>query len=179
MDSTNVSISWDSFLKAINDMKMLSDSINDDWLLNEHSAGVYLSKKLVKSVSARLFALEECDNDGGDNDVLITYEYHVVYNASYGCPVLCFNAWKTDGSLLTIEECWKQFNFANADYKYNTLTQMEHPLLMRPFITLHPCKTSELIGTLMKSNNLVVSWLSAVGPVVGLDVSSCYASLTL
>lgn len=168
----HLSMSWDTFLKDINEMKAHSDSTDDDWLLNQgrnHEYGAYLSKKLVNCLST---------DTPDKSDLLTTFDYHVVYNPSYGCPVLCFNAWEMNGSLLTIEECWKQFNLANFDYKYHTLTQMEHPVLMKPFITLHPCKTSELMQLFANSKNVVVSWLSTVGPVVGLNISSHYAKLT-
>lgn len=104
---------------------------------------------------------------------ILCYEFHVIYNISYQVPVLCFNAIKpsklldvytqkeikifkiyfiTDGSLLTLEECWKLFNKNNPECKTldmgTVLTQMEHPILFKPFLTLHPCRTAEILSNL-------------------------------
>ncbi|KAF5277744.1 hypothetical protein FQR65_LT03724 [Abscondita terminalis] len=162
--SLSFHISWDEFFKCIGELKSFSDELNDHWILHklhDDENGAYLTKKIRTNIS---------QND----EQLTDFEENFT---SYACPVLCLNIWRNNGSLLTIEECWEKFYFSSDD-KYNTLTQMEHPVLMKPFITLHPCKTAELIGTLRNSKNVVVSWLSTVGPVVGLNMSSDYARLT-
>lgn len=78
-----------------------------------------------------------------------------------------------------MEDCWRQMGFPLDESVYQVLTQMDHPVLKRPFLTLHPCKTAELIGTSFESSrNPVVSWLSAVAPTVKLNLPSEYAKLT-
>ncbi|KAF5287959.1 hypothetical protein FQA39_LY15597 [Lamprigera yunnana] len=149
---------------------MFSDEINDAWML-----------KVVHDDVNELSDFEEDENLINDtlsiNEVVITCEYHIAYSVSYSCPVLCFNVWKSNGSLLTIDECWEMFNIS-AENQYDVLTQMDHPVLGKPFATLHPCKTAELMGILGNSRNIVVSWLSTVGRTVGLNVPPDYAKLT-
>ncbi|KAK4880309.1 hypothetical protein RN001_008455 [Aquatica leii] len=186
-DSLRFAMSWDAFLKCIDELKSFSDELNDEWVLHKlHDGenGAYLTKKVRRQtfsqIDGGLISFEEnllVDESVPVNGDVTTHEYHVVYSSSYACPVLCLNIWRSNGSLLTIEECWVKFSFSSDD-KYNTLTQMEHPVLMKPFITLHPCKTAELIGTFGNSKNIVVSWLSTVGPVIGLNMLTDYARLT-
>ncbi|XP_069912466.1 ubiquitin-like-conjugating enzyme ATG10 isoform X4 [Oryctolagus cuniculus] len=58
----------------------------------------------------------------------------------------------------------------------------EHPILGQPFFVLHPCKTNEFMTPVLKNPqkinrniNYVTSWLSVVGPVVGLNLPLSYA----
>ncbi|KAJ9591104.1 hypothetical protein L9F63_002385, partial [Diploptera punctata] len=102
-----------------------------------------------------------------------TWEYHVMYNQSYSVPTLHFNAWRSDGALLSLEEVWgralKCYRGSLEDDKWTVLTQQEHPILRRPFYTLHPCRTAEFLESLKeKSSNILITWLSTFGPVVGL-----------
>lgn len=168
-----IHITLETFLKCIKEIKDLSDTFSDGWELlgecNEQENAAYLTKKVYHSLQ-----LHKTDSE------LVTFEYNVVYNVSYSTPMLCFNAWHTNGSLLTLEECWKVFNINQEGDALNILTQMEHPILFRPFYTLHPCKTPELLGdTSENSKNPIVSWLSSVGPCVKLNIDLCYADLTM
>jgi flavin reductase (DIM6/NTAB) family NADH-FMN oxidoreductase RutF len=52
-----------------------------------------------------------------------------------------------------------------------TLTVTDHPVLGRPFFQLHPCHTADLMAEVMGAGaggNYVRTWLSLLGPVVGL-----------
>lgn len=58
----------------------------------------------------------------------------------------------------------------------------EHPILGQPFFVLHPCKTDEFMTPVLKNSqkinrsvNYITSWLSVVGPVVGLNLPLSYA----
>ncbi|XP_070562792.1 ubiquitin-like-conjugating enzyme ATG10 [Ptychodera flava] len=114
------------------------------------------------------------------------YEYHVVYSLSYGVPVLYFNASKEDGRLLSLEEVW---NNVNENYqssvvldRWSFITQQEHPLLCRPFYQIHPCHTADMMkATGIDWNqtecNYLVTWLSSLGPVVGLQLDLSYGTL--
>ncbi|XP_062068446.1 ubiquitin-like-conjugating enzyme ATG10 isoform X1 [Lepus europaeus] len=58
--------------------------------------------------------------------------------------------------------------------------QLEHPILGQPFFVLHPCKTNEFMTPVLKNpqkinRNYITSWLSVVGPVVGLNLPLSYA----
>lgn len=117
---------------------------------------------------------------------VIKYEYHVLYSCSYQVPVLYFRASLLDGRPLTLEHIWEGVHEC---YKtrlqqgpWETITQQEHPILGQPFFVLHPCKTNEFMTPVLKNSrkinsnvNYITSWLSTVGPVVGLNLPLSYA----
>ncbi|XP_069127205.1 ubiquitin-like-conjugating enzyme ATG10 [Argopecten irradians] len=121
--------------------------------------------------------------------VHLVYEYHVVYSQSYNVPVLYFNIYKADGSLLNLEEVWSRVPDMYRDRlhldRWTFLTQQEHPILGRPYFQLHPCHTADLmeqvagISSPGNNSNYIIAWLSAVGPVVGLDLPLTFAHMTL
>ncbi|XP_050400883.1 ubiquitin-like-conjugating enzyme ATG10 [Patella vulgata] len=55
----------------------------------------------------------------------------------------------------------------------------EHPILGRPFYQLHPCLTAMMMKNIQtigdERKNYLISWLSSVGPVVGLKLPLIYA----
>ncbi|KAM9254286.1 ubiquitin-like-conjugating enzyme ATG10 isoform 3-T6 [Dugong dugon] len=120
---------------------------------------------------------------------VIKYEYHVLYSCSYQVPVLYFRASFLDGRLLTLKDIWEEVHEC---YKtrllqgpWDTITQQEHPVLGQPFFVLHPCKTNEFMTPVLKNSrrinrnvNYITSWLSIVGPVVGLNLPLSYANAT-
>ncbi|XP_071118274.1 ubiquitin-like-conjugating enzyme ATG10 [Haliotis cracherodii] len=139
---------------------------------------------------------EEIDIEGSDVACLTTgppsssssssvcqFEYHIVYSASYGVPVLYFNAYTQDGRLLSLDAVWNNVPQHYQDRfqheRWTILTQQEHPILGRPFFQLHPCHTADLMSKLDPhscSRNYLLSWLSAVGPVVGLKIPLSYVT---
>ncbi|XP_051972656.1 ubiquitin-like-conjugating enzyme ATG10 isoform X2 [Xyrauchen texanus] len=58
----------------------------------------------------------------------------------------------------------------------------EHLLLGQPFFMLHPCHTEEFmkpaldLAQMENKVNYIVTWLSVVGPVVGLEVPLSYST---
>ncbi|XP_052015850.1 ubiquitin-like-conjugating enzyme ATG10 isoform X3 [Apodemus sylvaticus] len=61
----------------------------------------------------------------------------------------------------------------------------EHPILGQPFFVVHPCKTNEFMTAVLKNSqkinrniNYITSWLSILGPVVGLNLPLSYAKAT-
>ncbi|KAJ8401933.1 hypothetical protein AAFF_G00375140 [Aldrovandia affinis] len=119
---------------------------------------------------------------------VIRFEYHVLYSCSYQTPVLYFRASTLDGRPLSLEDMWDN---VHPNYRqrllqgpWDTITQQEHPLIGQPFFFLHPCRTAEFMGPLVQAAHLenrkldyMVSWLSMVGPVVGLEVPLDYCVL--
>lgn len=86
--------------------------------------------------------------------------------------------------MLKLEDAWKIFNdpgsggmIGNSLNMMNILTQMEHPILFKPFLTLHPCRIAELLHSLPDSKNKVLSFLSTYGPAIYLNFDLRYASL--
>lgn len=116
---------------------------------------------------------------------VIKYEYHVLYSSSYQVPVLYFRASFLDGRPVALTDIWEGVHDC---YKtrlqqgpWDTITQQEHPILGQPFFVLHPCKTSEFMTPVLKNSrkinrnvNYITSWLSVVGPVVGLNLPLSY-----
>lgn len=161
-------IPYETFLHNIIAIKTLSDEITNDWQLIqsvEQEQDAYLVLKKITVVSKNVNICE----------------YHITYNHSYGVPVLCFNIWNSDGKLLSVDDAWVFCNrkYVQDNNMYSVLTQQDHPVLQKPFLTLHPCKTQEILSTFIgNSNNVIVSWLSAIGPAVNLNLDMRYEQLT-
>ncbi|XP_031619713.1 ubiquitin-like-conjugating enzyme ATG10 isoform X2 [Contarinia nasturtii] len=191
-------ISWEHFLCDIKQIQNISQHLNDDWEIvsvNNEVSGTYLTKTISLP-----FAIEGGSNEiiertiqppnkfeeedylsfespsQASNSItkqLLKFEYHVLYHISYAVPYLCFNAYKSNGSLLTLDEAWKIFNDFGPlksnpiqQNMLNILTQMEHPILFKPFLTLHPCRIAEVLHSLPHSQNKVLSFLSSYGPTI-------------
>ncbi|KAG2183741.1 hypothetical protein INT43_006752, partial [Umbelopsis isabellina] len=113
-------------------------------------------------------------------------EYHVVYSSSYQVPVLYFNAYYSNGSVLTRDELDKFV--INPSYReplksstlmqQGSISQQEHPILGLPFYYIHPCDTASLMAQVDISdiNCYIMSWLSFFGPLVGLYLPSKFGS---
>ncbi|KAM9789213.1 ubiquitin-like-conjugating enzyme ATG10 [Neosynchiropus ocellatus] len=136
---------------------------------------------------------DEDDQDGcactaPGNSQVLQCEYHILYSCSYGTPVLYFRTSTLEGRSLSLEEVC---NSVHPNFRsrlqlspLNTITQQEHPLLGQPFFMLHPCRTEEFMKPIIleahnqkRSVNYIVTWLSVVGPLVGLDVPLKYCSV--
>lgn len=143
------------------------------------------------------WGVEEIDNDcvtsgqleSDMNKTFLKYEYHVIYSTSYGVPVLYFTASRQDGKLVSLEEVWKNvpevYHERLEFERWTFLTQQEHPHLGVPFYQLHPCHTADMMKKIAGvtedqeenvSANYLVTWLSTVGPVVGLKIPTEYST---
>ncbi|CAH0555663.1 unnamed protein product [Brassicogethes aeneus] len=167
MDS-NQTLTIDEFNLSIENIIKISNDILDGWTLHvnkENDNGKYITKKSTISI----------EEPGKGNPITLTYEHHVVFSLSYSVPMICFNVWKADGSVLSMEEYLNiNQNFDDSNM-YNTITQLDHPVLCRPFLTLHPCKTQEIIEPFLStSKNPVISWLTVVSSYVHLKILEEY-----
>lgn len=193
-------VPWEEFNRCITQLLTISDRLSDGWTLHNKDAPkeTYLVKKVIipdtenkSDLSPFAVSLEEPLDDvledanviRGAGGRILTWEYHVLYSRSYLVPVLYFNAWTNDGRLLSLEDMWCRVhaNFQDSlqENRWSVLTQQEHPVLRRPFYQLHPCHTAQLLGCFRgKSPNIVITWLSTVGPVVGLTLPPQYAEIT-
>ncbi|XP_055618390.1 ubiquitin-like-conjugating enzyme ATG10 [Toxorhynchites rutilus septentrionalis] len=184
----------EQFIAAARQFVRFSDEIQDDWELIETTAGgVYLRKQTIVSTLADVTSAENVidldelivnDPSGvvphPDNKKLYRIEYHVLYSVSFQVPMLHFNAHKSDGSLLRLEEVWDAFgNIAGDDRAQllQSLTQMEHPILFKPFFALHPCRTADILANVGEASNDIVLFLSSYGPFVNLNLDLRYANL--
>uniref|UniRef100_A0A182NVF6 Ubiquitin-like-conjugating enzyme ATG10 n=1 Tax=Anopheles dirus TaxID=7168 RepID=A0A182NVF6_9DIPT len=103
----------------------------------------------------------------------LSFEYHVLYSESYAVPTLLFNIYDEGGARLNLEDAWCVLNIDEAvpsSERYNAITMVHHPALFRPYLSLHPCKTSELMESLSGSTNPVISFLTSYGPFVNLEL---------
>ncbi|XP_019739368.1 ubiquitin-like-conjugating enzyme ATG10 isoform X2 [Hippocampus comes] len=148
-------------------------------------------------------ATEQADVDGTHDDLdpgyddgvvsgggsrVLRLEYHILYSCSYMAPVLYFRASTLEGRSLSLDQVWScvhpSFRSRLQRSPLTTITQQEHPLLGQPFFMLHPCKTEEFMRPVLQLEreqhgqmNYILTWLSAVGPLVGLDVPLKYSTL--
>lgn len=198
------------FKQEIDTFLQLSDHVGDTWCLksldkDDHSS-YYLCR--TSNITVQKYStcegaanqgcssleddldLEiECDNlEPNDqhivhataSDISLKLEHHIVYSPSYSVPVLYFNCYRANGSLLTLEELWETvpalYQARLANERWATLTQAQHPLLGFPFYQLHPCHTADLMSSLRGKcgSNYIMSWLSAVGPLVHVHLSVDY-----
>ncbi|XP_023232880.1 ubiquitin-like-conjugating enzyme ATG10 isoform X2 [Centruroides sculpturatus] len=180
----------EDYKKVVNEFLEKSADLGDGWsrkAIKEEDGYSYLVKTIRKMENLDKGNLNSDDNQtdfSEVNDSIVTYEYHIVYSLSYAVPVMYFTAWKEDGSTLLLEEIWsrvpKYYQDQLKNQRWTMLSQQEHPILGRPFFTIHPCHTSELMKNVLsvaekqESFNYLVSWLSIVGPIVGLEVSPYY-----
>ncbi|GFG31413.1 hypothetical protein Cfor_09270 [Coptotermes formosanus] len=194
-------VSWEEFERCVTHLLTISDRLADGWVLHNKEApeAAYLVKKVTvpdasnkTDIDASVLLLEEpLDDILEDKNVIarpttgaLTWEYHVLYSHSYCVPTLYFNAWTTDGRLLSLEDVWRRvhtkFQRSLQEDRWSVLTQQEHPVLRRPYYWLHPCRTAQILGCLQgRSPNIVITWLSTVGPVVGLTLDPQYGEITL
>ncbi|XP_034557965.1 ubiquitin-like-conjugating enzyme ATG10 [Notolabrus celidotus] len=128
-----------------------------------------------------------CAESAGSIQAL-QYEYHVLFSCSYGAPVLYFRACTLEGRSLSMEEVWSSvhpnFRLGLQRSPLNTITLQEHPLLGQPFFMLHPCRTEDFMRPVLQAAqhqhrpvNYVLTWLSVVGPLVGIEVPLKYCTL--
>lgn len=135
--------------------------------------------------------VEDTLNKAEKKESIYVFEFNIVYSTSYGVPVLYFNVYSPEGSLLLLHQVIELLSNTNANFncsqidKWTFITQGEHPFLGIPFFYLHPCKTGEFMAQVFEStqgkgktseeslhDKYLVSWLSFFGPLVGLFVST-------
>mmetsp|Transcript_127935 Transcript_127935/g.221067 ORF Transcript_127935/g.221067 Transcript_127935/m.221067 type:complete len:297 (-) Transcript_127935:1560-2450(-) len=144
------------------------------WRLMEHhddltgQCVVYLHKSYPRLVKPAMgpslgppAALLLTDPDGEDPDSLPLadqpevhmYECHVVFSESYRVPVLYFRAWADDGGyMLSADQVMEHIPLElvsglDQQMRGSFITQVEHPLLQKPFYCIHPCRTAEVLDT--------------------------------
>lgn len=194
-------LSWDDFLDCLNHFLTVSASVNDEWQMIDKSnseleklpENCYLMKKVVESCTASyseqdeppLFeenleqdasSLQESSKQGFET---LVWEYHILYSTSYSVPVLYFNVRNVAGKLLPLEDVWSILNVPKEELadKWSFVSQQEHPILLRPYFYLHPCKSFEFFKVCENSSvNPLVTWLSSIAHIVHLNISMEYGN---
>ncbi|XP_041987995.1 ubiquitin-like-conjugating enzyme ATG10 [Aricia agestis] len=155
-----MTLSAAEFCKAIKQFVDISRKCNDTWQVLEPDSHD-MHKCLLKK--------EEFIKDIDGN--FCKAEYTIFYNISYGVPSFSFNIWKSDGTLLSLEEIrhLSPTVIKKEDF-YSVVTQQEHPLFHRPYYIVHPCNTESILSALSSSQNIILTFLSLITPIVKLDV---------
>lgn len=123
--------------------------------------------------------------DGGADGHKIIAEYSIVWSSSYQVPVLYFSLWEecgtkrsslTEGISEVVHSFEKRAGFEDNPevIKMNALlSQGEHPLLGVPAWYLHPCKTGNVMETIVPRDewfNYLKAWLALYGSFAGLKI---------
>ncbi|CAN7942827.1 unnamed protein product, partial [Ixodes hexagonus] len=139
-------LEWAEFQRCCREIEALSMTLNDGWRFNvqqDEPGHSYLEKRSVMKARSRHpndvpkedhhvadFGLKEGPDSKSvveDNQEALSCVYNVVYSISYGVPVLYFNMWRQDGSLLPLPEVWAMvpasFRDQLKDVWWSTITQ--------------------------------------------------------
>ncbi|KAH8319567.1 hypothetical protein KR074_000529 [Drosophila pseudoananassae] len=156
-------LSWNEFLSQAKQFYDISQELGDAWILQEKDSN---PPNTFLTISQKIKSQSD----------LINVEYHVVYSVSYQVPMLFLQAHRSDGSLLDLDAVWRLFMpQTNSEDLYQILTQMDHPVLFRPFMALHPCRTAEVLKQFGEpSKNQVLTFISLYGPKVQLHLQNGY-----
>lgn len=164
-------LSYKEFEFCVRHFQKVSENINDSWTLSHVSNS---DEIFLKKFS---YSFLEVNNISRN----VSWEYNIIYSHSYSAPVLYFNVCFENGKLLSLEDIETFLNpvfraqFIQNKWKY--LSQQEHPYQRRPFFALHPCNTEDFMEQIVVENptvNPLVSWLSTVAPVIGLEIDLSY-----
>ena len=156
--SNSGKLGYEEFQKCALELVQKSKLLFDDWQIkrDESRGEIYLVKTSTSG--------------------LLKFEHHVIYSVAYSVPVLYFRMFRPD----TGEIVWHSDELLIAKQENGGLSQMPHPYEQTPFLQLHPCHTAnwmaEMRSMAAQSTNYLVSWLSFIGPQVGLDVSEKYTT---
>ena len=94
-------------------------------------------------------ALQSSKDSSKDGSTAVNFDYNIVHSPSYQVPVLYFTATLSTGRQVPLEGVWQLMSPAHATgsgTEWGTVTQLEHPLLCRPFYHIHPCHTADVMG---------------------------------
>ena len=165
-------LSSEEFSKSCVLLFEASSAIRDGWELKQdiNNHRPYLVKKFIKKL-----ILQACESLNEEENSFVTIECQILYSESYANPVLYFTACHFNGQILKLEHCWKMVDvqhhsLVNSEEKWSFLTQVEHPILLKPFYQIHPCHTKDFMKFFDRPNKelYVISWLSIVLPVLNL-----------
>jgi ubiquitin-like-conjugating enzyme ATG10 len=158
-----MTLSYDAFIEQIQLFVRLSDSIKDGWSLRTLDRTSYLHKSITAIMS---------------NDETVLCDYDVIHSPTYTVPVLYFTIARVTGERLPMETLWSYLPCSNhVTDKWTFVTATEHPLLGTPYYHIHPCHTNTLMSTISSSKCYLLTWLSTIGPLVGLTISIEYYQL--
>lgn len=156
----------EAFEKDLKAFVEKSDEIFDGWTLKrapDRGGGLYAEKRCRQTSNLQM-------------------EHHILYCPSYQVPVIYFRLYDSSGQLVSDVETVLRTVTPPPDrcesllsQRLESLTQMPHPIHQTPFLQIHPCKTAEWMESVFVcSTNYILSWLSYVGPNVGIYLDNHY-----
>ncbi|XP_067630159.1 ubiquitin-like-conjugating enzyme ATG10 [Eurosta solidaginis] len=197
-------INWQGFLQDAIEFEKIANSLGDTWTLykkDDDEGNTYLiyEQKIPNTIDKTNFNYPLEDRSCGFEDEkavvleptynLLKLEYHILYSISYEVPVLYFRIYRDDGSLVGLEDAWHIFRCNNRNSRctdgtssptdadmLNIMTQMDHPILRKPYFAIHPCRTAQLLGQAGISRNRILTFISLVGPYVKLVLRNEYGT---
>uniref|UniRef100_A0A182WFL4 Ubiquitin-like-conjugating enzyme ATG10 n=1 Tax=Anopheles minimus TaxID=112268 RepID=A0A182WFL4_9DIPT len=179
------------FIVYCDQLVAASRNCRSQWRWEHEGKLSYIRLEKKQHVQGQLLDRKQCNESGMKNDFfaketggdpscasvediasILSFEYHVLYNESYEVPSLLFNIYEEGGRRFNIEEAWNILRISEtvlSKEMYQAITMVHHPILFRPYLNLHPCKTSELMSSLPNSINPILSFLTSYGPLVNLE----------
>ncbi|RZF37553.1 hypothetical protein LSTR_LSTR008591 [Laodelphax striatellus] len=175
------------FDKLAHHFLTVSNSLGDDWFIENHDDELILRKKVT--TCKEFSASDQADNSSGtdelqveDEDVLddcgtniFTWDYQIIFSESFCSPVLYFNVSDSNGRNVSLEKL-----HIEAKSNFGVISQQMHPIFNFPFYYVHPCDMATNSGwfKLVKENgtNALVTWLSTVASVVNLTILEEYSN---
>ncbi|XP_043236109.1 ubiquitin-like-conjugating enzyme ATG10 [Amphibalanus amphitrite] len=135
-----------------------SRQLGDGWQWRQVGADRFLVRETV--VPAPPPADDTCDIDSDDGETdsaavaacpsVWLLEHHVALSSSYGVPLLLMTGRDLSGRPLEAEQVWRLAPAEHADHLrrhgWATLSLLEHPVLRRLFLAVHPCHTARLMA---------------------------------
>ncbi|EFN66305.1 Autophagy-related protein 10 [Camponotus floridanus] len=192
-------ITWEEFLEDAERFLVVSDRISDGWEFRGDKGipgQAYLFKRTKCFVPSDSIMKNDDDDDDDDEEFHVKFredphevpstletplitEYHILWSMSYGVPVIYFNRWKSYFPGINPMSVNEAQAIHDSKLNYMELSQAIHPIVGTPFLQLHPCLSQELLRSMSKSKNKLVSWLSCVAPAaLNLKIHPEYYKLT-
>lgn len=187
-------ITWEEFLEEAERFLVVSDRISDGWEFRgdkDIPGQAYLFRRIKCFVPSDSVMRNDDDEEfhvkfqedpheaPSTVKMPLTTEYHILWSVSYGVPVIYFNRWKSDFPGINPMSVNEAQAVHDSKLNYMELSQAIHPIVGTPFLQLHPCLSQELLRSMPKSKNKLVSWLSCIAPAaLNLKIHPEYYKLT-
>ena len=125
------------------------------------------NRKQNYSEGDEFYEADDIYEAGTSTDFVCQTEHHILFNQSYGVPVIYFSIAEPSGKRVSLAEIWQHlkstFAFSKDANMWSLLTEEVHPILQRPFYVFHPCHTSELVKQVKEATSprsFFLIWLS-------------------
>lgn len=174
-----MTVSYSDFIIEARELVTISQRLGDGWELRHVKTTdgpeetVYLAKKTTtimdlsppdeQDSTLNIGNLENIEDEDPavlhhfPRSTVVNFEYHVVHSPSYLVPMLFFTASYQSGKLVPLVDIWKLLSPVHvprdSGMEWESVTQLEHPLLGRPFYHIHPCHTASVMATILQTYN--------------------------